>query len=155
MWFFIIDPLTALVAEADTSTANDILNDFMAKSASLCNELQVTMFMYSHVNPPQSGLPHDRGGEVLSSQFTGSRAMEKWAHYGWGIVRNRYEENPIKRNTAEQVLLFDREFGEYGRFKCYYDAVKNDWSEITQEQYDSMVALSEYKEVADEFDEVF
>ena len=129
MWFFIVDPLTALVAEHDSSTANDILNEFMSKAASMAMELQITFFMYSHVNPVKNGKPHDQGGEVLSSQFTGSRAMEKWAHYGWGIVRNRNEPDPIKRNTSEQVLLFDREFGEYCRFHCFYDSDANSYLE--------------------------
>lgn len=131
IWFFIIDPLTALVAEHDSSTANDILNDFMSKIASLALELNLTFFLFSHVNPPKTGLPHDQGGEVLSSQFTGSRAMEKWAHYGWGIVRNRNEPDPIRRNTSEHVLLFDREFGEYGRYPCFYDTEKNDYREVS------------------------
>ena len=103
----------------------------MSKIASLALELNLTFFLFSHVNPPKTGLPHDQGGEVLSSQFTGSRAMEKWAHYGWGIVRNRNEPDPIRRNTSEHVLLFDREFGEYGRYPCFYDTEKNDYREVS------------------------
>lgn len=132
IWFFILDPLTALVAEHDSSAANDILNEFMSKASSLAIELDITFFMYSHVNPPKTGTPHDQGGEVLSSQFTGSRAMEKWAHYGWGIVRNRNEPDPIKRNTSEHVLLFDREFGEYGRYPCFYDTATNEYREVSE-----------------------
>jgi len=129
IWFFIIDPLTALVAEHDTSSANDILNAFMSKAASMAMELQITFFMYSHVNPVKSGKPHDQGGDVLSSQFTGSRAMEKWAHYGWGIQRDRTEKDPIKRNTARVTMLFDREFGEYCEYYAFYNNETNDWSE--------------------------
>lgn len=129
MWFFIVDPLTALVAEHDSSTANDILNEFMSKAASMAMELQLTFFMYSHVNPVKTGKPHDQGGDVLSSQFTGSRAMEKWAHYGWGIQRNRSEQDPILRNTARVTMLFDREFGEYCEYYAFYNSETNDWSE--------------------------
>jgi twinkle protein len=138
IWLFIIDPLTALVAEHDSSAANDLLNEFMSKAASLCMELQITMFMYSHVNPVKTGLPHDQGGDVLSSQFTGSRAMEKWAHYGWGIVRNRTVEDPIERNTGEHVLLFDREFGEYCRYPVYYDSERNDYREISHAEKEGL-----------------
>ena len=130
IWFFIIDPLTALVAEYHSGEANDILNNFMSKAASLCMELQVTMFMYSHVNPVKSGVPHDQGGDVLSSQFTGSRAMEKWAHYGWGIQRDRSEKDEMKRNTARITMLFDREFGEYCEYYAFYNKHTNDWSEV-------------------------
>jgi twinkle protein len=130
IWFFIIDPLTALVAEHSGGEANDILNKFMSKAASMCMELGVTFFMYSHVNPVKSGIAHDQGGDVLSSQFTGSRAMEKWAHYGWGIQRDRTEKDPKKRNTARVTMLFDREFGEYCEYYAYYDSLENDWSEV-------------------------
>jgi twinkle protein len=132
VWFFILDPLTALVAEHDSSSANDILNEFMSKAASMCMELQITIFMFSHVNPPKHGLPHDQGGEVLSSQFTGSRAMEKWAHYGWGIVRDRTQEDAVQRNTGQHVLLFDREFGEYCRYNVYYDSANNEYREVSE-----------------------
>lgn len=132
IWFFIIDPLTALVAEHDSSTANDMLNDFMSRATGLCQELDVTMFMYTHVNPVKNGKPHDEGGKVLSSQFTGSRAMEKWANYGWGIWRNRSEEDATIRNTATVGLLFDREFGEWCEYQCRYDSVNNDWAECAE-----------------------
>lgn len=155
MWFFIIDPLTALVAEHSSGEANDILNKFMSKAASMCMELQITMFMYSHVNPVKSGTPHDQGGDVLSSQFTGSRAMEKWAHYGWGIQRDRSEKDPVKRNTARVTMLFDREFGEYCEYYAYYDNVKNDWSEVEQESEEDFMASeqenSSFSEIPEEF----
>ena len=133
MWFFIIDPLTALVAEYSSGEANDILNSFMSKAASMAMELQITFFLYSHVNPVKSGIPHDQGGDVLSSQFTGSRAMEKWAHYGWGIQRDRTEKDERLRNTARITLLFDREFGEYCEYYAFYDKYTNDWSEVEVE----------------------
>ncbi|WP_432474804.1 toprim domain-containing protein [Amphritea sp. HPY] len=129
IWFFIIDPLTALVAEHDSSSANDILNEFMSKAASMAMELNITFFMYSHVNPVKTGKPHDAGGDVLSSQFTGSRAMEKWAHYGWAVQRDRTEKDPTLRNTARISLLFDREFGEWCEFFAFYNNQTNDWSE--------------------------
>lgn len=150
IWFFIVDPLTALVAEYGSGEANDILNGFMSKAASLCMELGVTFFMYSHVNPVKAGIPHDLGGDVLSSQFTGSRAMEKWAHYGWGIQRNRNSKDPVERNTARVTMLFDREFGEYCEYFCYYDSDSNDWSEVSDPEDDSV--FGEDDEMTDESD---
>ena len=136
IWLFILDPLTALVAEHSSSEANDILNKFMSKCASLCMELNITFFMYSHVNPVKSGTPHDKGGDVLSSQFTGSRACEKWSHYGWGIQRDRTLKDPVERNTARITLLYDREYGEYCEYYAYYDSDNNDWSEIEVDKDD-------------------
>lgn len=157
VWFFILDPLTALVAEHTASEANDILNDFMSKSASMVMELGITIFMYTHVNPVKTGVPHDQGGNVLSSQFTGSRAMEKWAHYGWGIQRDRTEKDRTLRNTARITLLFDREFGEYCEYYAYYDSDTNDWSEVPNPYDEGMSddeVLGEFKE-DEEFDTGF
>ena len=136
IWFFIIDPLTALVAEHSSGEANDILNNFMSKAASMAMELNITFFMYSHVNPVKNGKPHDQGGDVLSSQFTGSRAMEKWAHYGWGIQRDRTEKDARIRNTARVTMLFDREFGEYCEYYAFYNSETNDWSECADPNSD-------------------
>lgn len=151
IWLFIIDPLTALVAEHSSSEANDILNKFMSKVASMAMELQISFFLYSHVNPVKSGTPHDAGGDVLSSQFTGSRAMEKWAHYGWGIQRNRTEKDARKRNVARITMLFDREFGEWCEYYAFYDHAINDWSEVTQEGEEA--TDDEFAMLANEFPE--
>ncbi len=154
MWFFIVDPLTAIVAEYSSSEANDILNSFMSKAASMAMELGVTFFMYSHVNPVKSGVPHDQGGDVLSSQFTGSRAMEKWAHYGWGIQRNRTEKDESKRNVARVTLLFDREFGEYCEYYAFYDKHANDWSEVPNPHViEPDVDMAEFEEYDDPHEE--
>ena len=152
IWFFILDPLTALVAEYSTGEANDILNNFMSKAASMAMELQITFFMYSHVNPVRSGIAHDQGGDVLSSQFTGSRAMEKWAHYGWGIQRNRTEKDEKKRNTARVTMLFDREFGEYCEYYAFYNKETNDWSEVPNPDYDEDQDAIDWEEGAEILD---
>ena len=28
------------------------------------------------------------------------------------------------------TLLFDREYGEFCEYYCYYDSIENDWSEV-------------------------
>jgi hypothetical protein len=119
--YFFIDPLTALVSSVSASEANDKLNYIMTDLAKLCQTLPATFFVYTHVNPVGKGTPHEQGGRVLAGQFTGSRAMEKWAHYGWGISRNRLAEDDVERNTSTFEILFDREFGNTARFPVIYN----------------------------------
>lgn len=127
---FFIDPLTALISMMDSSNANDALNLIMTEIAELGQKLPATFFLYSHVNPPpRSAKPHEQGGRVLSSQFTGSRAMEKWANYGWGIERNRDAETEEERNTATVRLLFDREYGVSCNFPVVYNPTTNTFLE--------------------------
>lgn len=120
IWLFIIDPLTALISRYDSSTANDKLNEICTDIAEMNAELGITVFIFSHLNPARTGKAHDEGGRVLSSQFTGSRAMEKWFHYGIGIERDRLNEDEEIRNTSTHRLLFDREYGEGGFYECTY-----------------------------------
>jgi twinkle protein len=125
--FFCLDPITALVSRFSSSEANDKLNEIMTDVADFVQKFPVTLFMYSHVNPTSKGKPHEEGGRVLSSQFTGSRAMEKWAHVGFGLRRNRSPECPPEEMDVLYCdLLFDRDFGNGGTVPLYFN--KDDMS---------------------------
>jgi twinkle protein len=98
--YFFIDNLTVLVASLDSSSANDKLNEILSDCRTLCQELDITFFLYSHVNPKKGNqVTHNHGGRVFPEDFTGSRAMEKWANFSWGLVRNKYAGDSIERNT--------------------------------------------------------
>lgn len=120
--FYVLDPLTALISKEDSSKANDMLNLIMTDIAEMNVSLGITFFLFSHVNPPKTGKPHEEGGRVLSSQFTGSRAMEKWTHTGIGIERDRLNEDADIKNTSTHRLLYDRDFGESGSYQCTYNS---------------------------------
>jgi len=121
--FYAIDPLTALVSRYTSSEANDKLNEIMTDMADLVYKHPITILCYSHVNPkPKGSKPHEEGARVLSSEFTGSRAMEKWAHYGWGIRRNRSPDCPPEEHNVSYLdLLFDRDFGNSGTATLFFN----------------------------------
>lgn len=128
-----LDPLTALVAHLDSAAANDELNKIMADLASMTHELDFTLIYFAHLNPPKTGASHERGGKVLESQLTGSRAMIKWSHYIIGLERNKDPDLPeYERNTTTVVLLKDREFGNVGKFKVFWDNTTGDLREMFQ-----------------------
>ncbi|MGI0014210.1 MAG: toprim domain-containing protein, partial [Nitrososphaera sp.] len=105
-----LDHLTALVAHISSSEANDHINLIMSDMSQIVNELDCTIYYCSHLNPPQAGDPHERGGRVLESQFTGSRGAIKWSNYLLGLERNKDPQLPEEqRNTSKLVLLKDRE----------------------------------------------
>src|SRR3569623_871856 len=117
----IIDPLSALTYHVDSSQANDLLNEIMGDLASLVQQLSFTCYYSSHLNPPQTGAPHEEGGRVKEHQFTGSRAMIKWSNYIIGLERNKQADDETVRNTTTCRLLKDREHGNAGTFAIYYD----------------------------------
>ena len=124
--YFIIDPLTALIAHAEDEYK--ALNEMMEEMASLTQELDITIFYSSHLNPPPRGAKsHEEGGAVKESQLTGSRAMIRWSHRIFGLQRNKHANNEDgtpdykERNTTKFVLLKDREYGNTGHFDISYD----------------------------------
>ena len=120
---FIIDPITALISRFSSGEANDELNKICTDVSDLCSLYPITLFFYSHVNPKhKTSTPHEKGARVYSSEFTGSRAMEKWMHYGHGISRDRTDECPEERkNMSEFYMLFDRDFGQSYTCDVYFD----------------------------------
>lgn len=130
--FFVLDPITALISRFTSSEANDVLNEICTDMADFVHKFPVTLINYSHVNPKQKGSkPHEDGARVLSSEFTGSRAMEKWFHYGWGIRRNRSPDCPFEeQNISHLDLLFDRDFGNTGTTKLFFNKANMRYLEV-------------------------
>lgn len=118
----ILDPLTCFTVGMSSSEANDALIKIASELATLAKDLDFTAYCFCHLNNPQSGLPHDRGGKVLSSQFAGSRAMARFCHMMIGIEGNKDPELPDEeRNTRKLVILEDRNFGESAIITLYFD----------------------------------
>ena len=117
-----IDPITNLTNGMDAASANTKLQEIAQELSALALDLNVVIFIFCHLRNPDAGPPHERGGEVLSSQFAGSRAMARSCNLMLGLEGNRDPNlSPEERNTRTLVLLEDREFGETGRFGLYWD----------------------------------
>lgn len=103
---FYIDNLTALNAHAQDERRN--LDALMAEVAGLAKELDIWVLLVSHLNPPKSGPSHESGGQTEQAQFTGSRAIMRWAYAMFGIERNTLHEDPDERNKGLIRVLKDR-----------------------------------------------
>ena len=71
----IIDPITRLVQGLTASEANTELERFSDEISKMAKDLGFTYYCFCHLNKPESGAPHEFGGQVQSAQFAGSRAM--------------------------------------------------------------------------------
>lgn len=103
---FYIDNLTALNAHASDERRN--LDALMAEVATLAKELDVWILLVSHLNPPKSGASHEQGGKVEQNQFTGSRAIMRWAFFMLGVERNTLHPDPSERNKGLIRCIKDR-----------------------------------------------
>lgn len=128
----IIDPITNLTNGMDAASANTKLQEIAQELSAMALDLNVVIFIFCHLRNPDSGPPHERGGEVLSSQFAGSRAMARSCNLMLGLEGNRDPHlQPEERNLRTLILLEDREYGEVGRFKLYWDKHTGLFNEIT------------------------
>jgi len=117
-----LDNLTVMVAHLSATEANEEINRISKDIAELIQKYDFSLYGFSHLNPPKTGEPHERGGKVQEYQFTGSRGLMRFGHYMFGIERNKDPElSAGERNTSTFVLLKDREFGNVGRFNIKYD----------------------------------
>jgi twinkle protein len=118
----IIDPITNLTNGINAADANTKLQEIAQELAAMALDLNIVIFIFCHLRNPDSGLPHELGGAVLSSQFAGSRAMARSCNLMLGLEGNRDPNLPKEqKNLRTLVLLEDREFGETGRFGLYWD----------------------------------
>lgn len=107
---FYIDNLTALNSHAADERRN--LDALMAEVAGLAKELDIWILLISHLNPPKSGASHEAGGRVEQNQFTGSRAIMRWAFFMFGIERNTLHPDPAERNKGLIRCIKDRFSGK-------------------------------------------
>jgi len=104
----IIDPITNFTNGMDAASANTKLQEIAQELAAMALDLNVVIFIFCHLRNPDSGPPHERGGEVLSSQFAGSRAMARSCNLMLGLQGNRDPAlKPEERNMRTLILLED------------------------------------------------
>lgn len=126
-----IDPITNLTNGMNSADANTKLQEIAQELAAMAKDLDIVIFIFCHLRNPESGLSHDRGGAVLTSQFAGSRAMGRSCNYMLGIEGNKDPDlPPEERNIRTLVLLDDREYGEVGRFPLYWDSKTTMFNEM-------------------------
>lgn len=117
-----IDPITNLTNGMNAADANTKLQEIAQELAAMAKDLDVAIFIFCHLRNPDSGLSHDRGGHVLTSQFAGSRAMGRSCNYMFGLEGNKDPDlSDEERNVRHLVLLDDREFGEVGSVPLFWN----------------------------------
>lgn len=124
----IIDPITNVINGLDSGVANTRLQEISQELSAIAKDLDLVIFIFCHLKAPLSGPPHERGGEIFSSQFAGSRAMMRSCNMMIGIEGNKAvvdddgrDRSKEELNVRKLVILEDREFGVSGSVRLYWD----------------------------------
>ena len=128
-----IDPITNLVNGIAAGETDRVLQDIAQDMSALSKDLDFTTYIFCHLKAPLAGPPHERGGAVLSSQFSGSRAMMRSCNMMLGLEGNKDPDlPPEERNIRKLVILEDRAFGESGYVRLYWDKKTGLFKEIEE-----------------------
>lgn len=146
-----IDPITNLTNGVNAGDANTELQKVAQDLAAMALDLNIVVFIFCHLKAPDGNIahekreklyregkfiglgncPHELGGDVISSQFAGSRAMMRSCNMMLGLEGNKDEAlDKETKNIRDLVLLEDREFGETGRFPLYWNSNTTLFKEI-------------------------
>jgi twinkle protein len=114
-----VDNITTLSEGLDGSDKNNFIAKVAKESADLSLKFNLQIILVSHLNAPAKGQrPHENGGVVHESQFTGSRGMQRYCTLMMGFERNKYA---IDINCSFITGIKVRKAGKTFRCKTYYD----------------------------------
>ena len=101
------------------SDKNEFIGVVAKELVELAMKFDFEAIIFSHLNSPdKSARPHENGGKVMESQFTGSRALMRYSHMMMGFERNKGALDP---NCSLIRLLKNRKYGKTGFVKTYYN----------------------------------
>ncbi len=145
-----IDPITNLTNGMSAGDANSKLQEIAQGLSSIALDMNIVIFIFCHLKEPEGNItrdvrrkkyasgefvglgncPHERGGDVLSSQFAGSRGMMRSCNLMLGLEGNKDPELPLdKRSLRWLSILEDREFGNSGKICLHYNTTTTQYRE--------------------------
>lgn len=146
-----IDPLTTVTNGMNAGDANSKLQEIAQELAAMALDLGLVVFIFTHLKAHEGNIsreirqkhyangkflglgncPHELGGDISSAQFAGSRAMMRSCNMMLGLEANKDGDLPDEtRNIRCLKLLEDREFGQTGNFKLYWNLHTTHFEEV-------------------------
>jgi twinkle protein len=118
---FFVDHLTAL-CESEEHVMQAV-QQVMAKIGGLVKELDIAIYLVSHLATPQEGKSHEEGGRVEARHFKHSRSIAAWSHFMFGLERDQQHADIEQRHTLLFRVLKDRNTGQAAgeTFELAYD----------------------------------
>lgn len=113
--YIFLDHVSILVSGLTGESGVDerrLIDSIMTTLRKLVQELDICLFLVSHLRRPEGAKGHENGAKVQLSQLRGSHALAQLADFCLGLQVN--EDDPSD-DTREIVLLKNRFTGEVGQ----------------------------------------
>jgi len=112
--WIVLDHLSIVVSAGDSDKdERKLIDSIMTKLATICQELNVGIFLISHLKRPQ-GKAHENGGQTELGQLRGSAAIAQLSDICIGLERNQQAKTEEERNTTTLRILKNRFSGITG-----------------------------------------
>ena len=115
--YLVLDHLSIVVSAQDNGDERKAIDAVMTQLRTLVQELDIGLFLVSHLRRT-SGTSHEDGGRVSLSDLRGSQAIAQLSDMVIGLERNQQADCAIERNTTLVRVLKNRYTGETGP-ACY------------------------------------
>ena len=115
--WFILDHLSIIVSDQQVDDERKAIDRIMTKLRMIVQELNIGMFLVSHLKRP-SGRAHEDGGQISLAELRGSASIAQLSDIVLGLERNQQHDDDEIRNTTTVRVLKNRFTGLTGP-ACY------------------------------------
>lgn len=121
--WFILDHISIIVSSQEGfGDERRAIDAIMTKLRTLVQELNIGMFLVSHLRRPQGSKGHEEGAQVSLSELRGSAAIAQLSDCVIGLERNQQAEDLKEANTTVVRVLKNRFAGLTGvACRLFYD----------------------------------
>jgi len=116
--YIFLDHISIIISDGSHGDERKALDQIMTKLRTLVQELDICLFVVSHLRRSNDSIPHEEGGVTSLSQLRGSAGIGQLADIVIGLERNGQAENQVERNVTTIRILKNRFTGETGP-ACY------------------------------------
>lgn len=116
--YIFLDHISIIVSDGSSGDERKTLDAIMTKLRTLVQELDISLFLVSHLRRSNDSVSHEEGGVTSLSQLRGSAGIGQLADAVIGLERNGQAESQVERNLTTLRILKNRFTGETGP-ACY------------------------------------
>jgi len=134
--FICLDHVSIIVSDQGNSDERRALDEIMTKLRTLVQELDIVLFLVSHLRRP-SGSGHEEGAVTSLSQLRGSASIGQLSDIVFGLERNGQHEDERERNITTVRVIKNRFSGLTGpACRLYYNPDSGRMEEVLEDRED-------------------